>query len=211
MDVLLTESQFKRIVQIISEEITNVDDFYEMMNETEYEVFMKLKDKKKISFKKINTEQYSRALNEFMTYGKLMRFPLRYVYEFKEICLRNIILLNTFTNIFGHSSYFPFDVFYDVFPIPEEEQNYDFSDAYEYLENHGMDEYLPVFSNGQPLLSDYGLKPLSKLATELIPITNPEEILVLINRILDVAHMRSDLSEIFIEGGQKTLTQISNS
>jgi hypothetical protein len=40
---------------------------------------------------------------------------------------------------------------------------------------------------------------------------NPNEIIVTINRILDVSHQRSDLAELFIEGGSKSLDYISNS
>ena len=41
-------------------------------------------------------------------------------------------------------------------------------------------------------------------------VVTPEETLVILNKILDVTHMRDDLSELFMDGGAKALTRISN-
>ena len=41
-------------------------------------------------------------------------------------------------------------------------------------------------------------------------ISTPEEALVLINKVLDVYHQRSDLASLFITGGRDSLTKISN-
>jgi len=73
-----------------------------------------------------------------------------------------------------------------------------------------MDELLPRFSNGEYVMSDFGLEPLQKLVEKLIPMTDVNQILVTINMIMDVAHQRSDLSEIFLEGGQESHFSISN-
>ena len=42
-------------------------------------------------------------------------------------------------------------------------------------------------------------------------VSTPEEALVLINKVLDVYHQRSDLASLFITGGRDSLTKISNS
>lgn len=86
-----------------------------------------------------------------------------------------------------------------------------FHSVIEYLDEVlDMDEYIPFFSNGQPVLSDYGIEPIFKLIKVLIYEDDPNQILVIINKILDVAHQRSDLPEIFIEGGSKSQWEISN-
>jgi hypothetical protein len=83
--------------------------------------------------------------------------------------------------------------------------------AYEFLDEvKNMDDYLPLFSNGQWVLSDYGLKPLYEIGQEMVATSSPEELIVLINRALDVTHQRSDLAELFIEGGSASLSAISN-
>lgn len=90
-------------------------------------------------------------------------------------------------------------------------KKYQFGPAYEFLDKvYKMDDVLPLFSNGQWVLSDFGLKPLFKLGEEIIEQTDPNEIIITINRILDVTHQRSDLAELFIEGGSESLTAISN-
>jgi len=60
-------------------------------------------------------------------------------------------------------------------------------------------------------ISDYGLEPLMKLLSELLRSTTPEEKLLIIDRILNVVHQRSDIAEWFVEGGSKALSQLSGS
>lgn len=210
MKIFITESQFKRIIS----ESYDLDDYYELMTNTEWEVLENIKNKKKIGFPLINPNQYKRALDEFMLYGKIIKFPERIIFEWKDLCLENIVLLRVLTDINGHSSHFPHDVLYDVFPkdFPPKKQKYNFQLEYGVLEDkYHIDDYIPFFSNGHAVLTDYGLEPLEKLAAKLIPMTDVNDILVTINMIMDVAHQRSDLSELFLEGGQKSHYSISNS
>ena len=60
-------------------------------------------------------------------------------------------------------------------------------------------------------ISDYGLDPLLKLQSELLRSTTPEEKLLIIDRMLNVVHQRSDIAEWFVEGGSKALSQLSSS
>ena len=60
-------------------------------------------------------------------------------------------------------------------------------------------------------ISDYGLVPLLKLRSELLRSTTPEEKLIIIDRMLNVVHRRSDIAEWFVEGGSKALSQLSSS
>ena len=90
-------------------------------------------------------------------------------------------------------------------------KKYNWDTIYEFLEDiHNIDDYIPFFSNGQPVLSDYGVQPLLDLAEKLVNQTDPKDIIVTINKILDVTHQRSDLAELFIEGGSESLDWISN-
>lgn len=210
MKILITESQYRKI---IIEEYTNIDDYHELIYRTEYDVLFDIKLGRKIGFTLINPIQYKKALQEFMDYGKILKFPERLIYEWKDICIENIVLLEVLTQINGHTSYFPFDVVFDVFDDDPEikAQKYDWGYVIEYLdEKYNIDELLPQFSNGEYVMSDYGLEPLQKLVKKLIPMTDVNQILVTINMIMDVAHQRSDLSEIFLEGGQESHFSISN-
>jgi hypothetical protein len=165
-----------------------------------------------------------------MKYGELIRFPARLIYKWKELILYNIAKLEVINSINGHDSNFPSDDFLDIFDYDEErggegygefsrwletqdeyDNRYDYSASAEFLEDvYNYNDILTSFSNGQFIASDSGLPALSKLVRKLIPEKDINKILVLINRILDVTHYRSDLAELFIEGGSETLDKISN-
>lgn len=203
----------KNIVKkILREEYNHMQDWFEFEGNNMYEILMSIKYKQKIEFSnKIKPNQYKMALNDFVKYGEFNRFPVKYIYAWKDLMLENVAMLYNLTQLNGHGASFPFDEFYDVFEIPEEEQDYDYIKASEDLDKkYHYDDYLPTFSNGQFLASDYGVDPLFKLGERLLGQTTPEDIIVTINKMLDIAHQRSDLAEIFIEGGSKSLDFISN-
>ena len=66
-----------------------------------------------------------------------------------------------------------------------------------------------VDKNGTSYVSDYGLEPLQKLLYELKLKKTPEERLVVIDKMLNVSHQRSDLASWFVEGGSKALSNLS--
>jgi len=63
--------------------------------------------------------------------------------------------------------------------------------------------------NGQLRISDYGLKPLWNLFLELRSTNKPEEKIVACDKILNVIHMRSNMAANFVEGGRKSLDDLS--
>jgi hypothetical protein len=64
---------------------------------------------------------------------------------------------------------------------------------------------------GQNYMSDYGMQPLLELVGELRRGTTPEEKLLIIDRMLNVVHPRSDMASWFVEGGSGALGQLSGS
>lgn len=210
MKVILTENQLKKIIK---EHITDKYDFYDMLDNITRDILSSIKYKQKIFFELIKPLEYKRALEEYMKYGQIVRFSENKIQDWKYLVLENIAKLSALTDINGHSPHFPYDEFYDVFDElePSSDEKYDFYYVYGLLEDeYDIDEYIPFFSNGQPVLSDYGLTPLLKLAEVLLKETTSEGILLTINRIMNVVHQRSDLSELFIEGGQESHSMISN-
>lgn len=197
--------------------MADFDDYYSDYDELFREILglMMSKSNQKIRLRKINPNMYQKALNEFMQYGKLMRFPAKYVEQWKNIVIQNFMYLDVITMFFGHTSWFETDAFNDTVLNTDEtgKSVSDWSEAMEYIEEMGyddvLDNILPQFSNGHDLISDYGLEPLRKIIGELYVTDDPNQILVLINKALDVSHQRSDLSELFIEGGEASLDRIS--
>ena len=57
--------------------------------------------------------------------------------------------------------------------------------------------------------TDYGLRPLLKLLYNLLNSDEPEEILTIIDKMLNVIHQRSDIAAWFVQGGSKSLDILS--
>jgi len=216
------------------------DDYQELTQDMNKEMFMKINDGIKIDFKVINNIQYKNALMEFVKYGEFFRFPSKIIYGWKDLLMKNIFKLASLTEIHGHSQNFPYEEFYDVFDYNEsgEERNgeftkwckkkqeeakddwkndedymrdYNWTVCYEFLDEvKNIDELTPQFSNGHHVLSDYATEPLEKLCIKLDVVKTPEEIIIVINKILDITHQRSDIAELFIKGGSYSLDVISN-
>ena len=64
--------------------------------------------------------------------------------------------------------------------------------------------------DGSPAWSDYGLRPLWDIIGEYREGMSAEQVLVLINKALDVYHQNGDLASAFIKGGAETAEKISN-
>lgn len=214
----------------------DVHDWYEIEDEIVRDVFRMINSRQHVKFGLIPKNQYYSALQEFMKYGEFFRFPESKIFQWKDLILTNIAKLNVLTSIGGHTTHFPFDEFYDEFDYNPDTgggrsgefsmwckekyeetgddnylKKYNWNTASEFLEEvKNIDDYLPLFSNGQWVLSDYGLTPLFKLGEEMANTSSTTELIVLINKVLDVSHQRSDLAELFIEGGSATLNYISN-
>lgn len=160
----------------------------------------------------IPLSQYQKALIEFMQYGELIRFPSKYIDQWADIVTRNTLALEAGTELCGHEMYFPNDEVCSFFDFqkgtPDYEKCSTFEKCYDFLDEMGFYDWL-VLPDGSTALSDYGMKPLGKLIQELEEQTTPEGQLVVINKILDVYHMRGDLASAFIEGGRDSLSQIS--
>ena len=87
----------------------------------------------------------------------------------------------------------------------------------EYAEELGIewnDEWEDTFpdhvedENGQWRISDYALNPLVEDSVRLMTENDPVRKLLIIDRMLNRIHARSDIAALFIEGGQSTLNQM---
>ena len=168
----------------------------------------------------IQPDMYKKALSEFVKFGKFIHFPTKYVYQWMGIILNNTAKLRANTEWAGHTDYgvFPmsdledaieqypefFGKYIKEFGEPNEDYSYDFMDDIGFYDWMSMPD-------GSDAWSDYGLPALEKVICEYKEGMTPEETIVIINKALDCAHPRGDLASIFIVGGSKTLTQISES
>ena len=157
----------------------------------------------------INPDMYAKALREFTKYGKLINFPSKYVYQWMGIIMKNTAILKANTDLAGHSPYFPC---YEVAEYAEKIDGIEIEDNYEegskWLEEKGLYDWMRM-PDGSFAISDYGITPLEKIIEEYNEDLSPEKVLVLVNRALDVYHMRGSLSSLFIQGGSKVLSKIA--
>jgi GNAT superfamily N-acetyltransferase len=125
--------------------------------------------------------------------------------EIADRMIQNVHRLQVNTGMCGHEGYSPADVW---------NQHYGYDDDYddgmswnddisEKFGDHIEDE------NGQWRISDYAMKPLWDDAFELQFETDPTKRLMIIDRMLNRVHARSDMAANFVEGGSATLDELA--
>lgn len=170
----------------------------------------------------IQPDMYKKALSEFIRFGKFVHFPVKYIYQWIGIIMNNTAKLRANTELAGHDSFFPIDELKDVMEQhPDKfadaikkygninDEKY-YENAYEILDYIGLYDWMNM-PDGSDAWSDFGLPSLEKVIAEYKEGMTPEETIVIINKALDCAHPRGDLSSIFIVGGSRTLSAISES
>jgi hypothetical protein len=217
--MFITEKYIRNLILKILKEEKEYYDWWENESSAVSNVFSQFLEDKKNNINKqkwnlIPFEQYKNALIEFMKYGKFMRFPTKYIYDWEKIIINNTMQLYANTVLSGHDSYFPYNEVLEILGFEEDSDEYNklnnnYEEMTNYLDKLGFYDY-SIAPDGSDAISDYGLKPIFKLLNELEDAKTPEEKIVLINRILDVIHQRGDMASMFIEGGRNSLDKISN-
>ena len=216
--------------------------YYDYLEEyDEYTVLRMLANGENLWVPLIQPAMYQQALNEFTKFGKFEKFPIKYIYQWMGIIMKNTAIIRAITSIAGHDMGYPTDAIIDAmfnsreefeeykktlehkgnfspdfgwteYDEPEDEEFKEVDDeeaACQYLEDNGYFNKMTL-PDGSSAWSDYGIQPLEEIILEYNDSLEPEKVLVLINRALDVTHQRGDLASAFIEGGYGTLTSISN-
>ena len=119
--------------------------------------------------------------------------------QIAEQIITKIVQLQVNTELAGHTSIDPNDMLQSdgIEPFTDEE--------YERFVDWLVDE-----KTGQWRISDYALDKLYNLANKLMNTASSDEKLVIVDTILSVTHQRSELAELFIEGGQQSLNILSD-
>ena len=194
----------------LNESIEDLEDVFE--EKTHFELLNDFSLDKKHGIKQkqwnlIPAQQYHTLLKRYMESPIIARIPYNVVNNwFLNIIVPNAIDINNITDFAGHSGYFPSEDVSDYFGVDIE----GYGDGCEYLDSIGFYDWC-VLPDGSDAWSDYGLKPLFDIINLYNPNMEAGEILILINRCLDVVHQRGDLSSAFIEGGKHSCDYISNS
>ena len=150
----------------------------------------------------IPAEQYRNLLSRYMQCPEMARIPYNVVSKWINIICENLVILEIMTELAGHSPSFPEDDVNNVFG-DEVANCEDFGDYAEFLDNIGFYDWCQL-PDGSDAISDYGIEPIAKILKEITPDSTAEDLLIIVNRCLDVFHCRGDLASTFIEGGSRS-------
>lgn len=160
----------------------------------------------------IPADAYRRALESFMRDGpEAFRFSGEVIRGWLRSVVENLSKLHVTTMLSGHEQYADEDAVRDFFfgDGGGDEVIHDYHSMYDFLDARGFGMWA-VLPDGSDAISDYGMKPIANILEALPDEPSPAEMIVALNRCLDVVHCRGDLSSAFIEGGRRTLSAISN-
>ena len=202
-------SPYYHVVNESMEDVCNVMEDYDL---NDYKLLDEFRRDRQngIKVKKWNlipAQQYHTLLKRYMASPEMARIPYNVVNDwFISIIIPNACDIEFITNFAGHSSYFDAESVCDIFGVDV----HDYSDGSKYLDSIGFYDWC-VLPDGSDGWSDYGIPQLFDVIKDYSPNLSAEEILILINRCLDVVHQRGDLASAFIEGGRRSCDYISNS
>lgn len=201
----------KNIKSLLKEEIIkflkeNFDDYildiYELRDEIMRDTiggFIDAKEKGggKQPWKLIPFSRLKKLWEDYINFGFVR--DTKGIDMFENIFTRNILKLDVNTELAGHKTHTPEDDF-EEFEITDdylwEDTKFDFGDY-------------TAGPNGEPRISDYGLEPLMKLLEQLKREQDYEKKLTIMDKMLNVVHQRSDIAEMFVEGGSSSLDKLS--
>jgi hypothetical protein len=155
----------------------------------------------KIKWRRVKAARLIKIWQDFGKTGVLR--DEKGILEIKKNILNNISRLHVTNALAGHSQNDPTEMieragFDEQIDLEDDDTAHKF--FWEYMED----------DDGSAYISDYGLPKLEALYPALYNEQDPERLLYIIDKVLNVVHQRSDLATVFIEGGTKTLLKIAD-
>ena len=150
--------------------------------------------KKHVSWPRIPAPRLIKVWNDFGKTG-IVRDE-KGVLLIKHIVLNNIVRLSMTTRLWGHEMDNPQDI------IDETDFEIDLSDS---DTGERFLTFLTDKARGYQFLSDYAIRPLQQLYLQIFNTDSPEKLIYLIDKVLNIIHQRSDLADMFVQGGSATL------
>lgn len=194
-------------------------DLYEILDEARTSVmsqFLEAIEKEKPSDEKplkarqpwtrISFSALKRQWEEYMKFGYVKPNYEKTILEFEKIFIENTFKLTINTELAGHDTINPIEEWKEYL----DGTNYDNENLDEFVEylDFWFGDYITE-EHGQLRISDFGLPKLNKLILELRKTHDVSKKLPILDRMLNVIHMRSDIAEWFVEGGSRALSQLS--
>ena len=213
-------SKFRNIIENITNQSSLVQKVQKTLHEDYYDEFEKSheithttilqefenKRSNKIQWNVIPAKQYYNALKMYMKDGSLFRFPRRILENWLDLVCENSIrfeLLNDFWRLYDgdEAALFAVDVTYG-----DDEESLTCEQAVKILEDVGFYDWarLPDGSEGYSDQMSY-----VGILMELPDYPTEEQMIVAINRCIDIWHQRGDMAAMILEGGRETARKIT--
>jgi len=190
------EDTNESVNEVVSEEAMH--SFMELQDEVDQEVvddWMKNRNTGSSQpWEVINSEKLKRVWSDRAKLGFIR--DERSIQKFADIIVKNTMKLRVNTTLMSHSAHGALEDVLVRTGITEED-----------LE--GFEEYA-VDEHDRWRISDHALGKLTNVAMEILSSKSSEDLLILIDRVLNIVHIRSDLSSWFVAGGKRTLDKLAN-
>lgn len=178
-----------------------MEDFYIDLESAAFEqIWSEITARKteRIKWDVISKSKLTQTWNSFAKFGFVRNESA--VDEIAATVISNVAKILVITIILGHTQQDPVQYINDKME--------DFGVR---VSSEDIDEFSDFLTDekGAFLLSDYALDKMVKLAVDIIAAEKSEDKLILIDQLLNLVHQRSDLASWFVEGGSKTLSQLS--
>jgi transposase-like protein len=144
-----------------------------------------------------------KILNDFMKFGYVT--DERGLRNLADLICDNIFKLNANTLFMGHTPHDPIDVIKNIDSTNGTDEELDVDEN----SLDGFENYIEDPLSGQWRISDYAMEPLMEDAYRIIASTKSTDLLLAVYRAINRIHQRSDIAKFFVEGGSKTLSQLS--
>lgn len=116
-----------------------------------------------------------------------------------DMVLENIARLSASTAMMGHTPEDARETLRDTWELEFTDEEWD----------DWMPDFFTDAQYGNWMLSDYGLPKLEAIYPKIVKAETAEDKLQWVDRALNVIHQRSDLANMFVQGGSSTLLKIS--
>ena len=161
-----------------------------------------------IKWSLIPAEQYENILKRYMDDPISARVPDSIVSSWLSMIFSNTCKMISITRLFGRAFDFPIDAVSSVFPDFKCDDGNEIRCAMNFLDGLGFYRWTNPPECGR-LWTDVGVVKLYEALKTYREDMTPEEKLLLINRVLDIAHWSETLARYFLEGGELTCEKIS--
>jgi len=193
---LAQQKEFQSITKDMPDEQGMIEDYVSDRDEAIYNVIKEYKNSKpgdRQPWPVVPFGRVRKIWNDYSTYGVV--HDTRGIDEIASRMIKNIQRLYANTYLSGHTTLDPKEEL--------EEQGMDKEDDLErFYWEYSLDD------TGQARISDYAMDKLENDALDLAQANTSEQKLLIIDRMFNRIHQRSDIAAMFIEGGSDSLTEL---